>query len=95
MTEFDRSLAVVIGINNYKNGIARLKTAVPDAVAIATILRDSYQYQLIHPNCAPGEVIANQHETLQKLKTLLTETLPNQIKPTKRDRFGIKLFCFV
>ena len=91
MTKFDRSLAVVIGINDYKNGIAFLKTAVPDAVAIATILRDTYQYQLIHPNCDPGGVIANKHATLQNLKTLLTETLPNQIKPTKRDRL---LFYF-
>ena len=34
MAEFKRSLAIVIGINEYHNGIARLKTAVPDAIAI-------------------------------------------------------------
>ena len=35
MTEFERSLAIVIGINEYNHGIAHLQTAVPDAVAIA------------------------------------------------------------
>ena len=33
MSEFDRSLAVVIGINEYQNGIDALQTAVPDAIA--------------------------------------------------------------
>ena len=31
MSEFPRSLAVVIGINNYQNGIDTLQTAVADA----------------------------------------------------------------
>ena len=35
MSEFDRNLAIVIGINDYQNGIDKLNTAVPDAVAIA------------------------------------------------------------
>ncbi len=39
MSEFSSSLAVVIGINDYQNGIDRLNTAVPDAVAIAIIAR--------------------------------------------------------
>ena len=85
MTEFSRSLAVVIGINEYQNGIARLKTAVPDAVAIATILRDSYQYQLVHPDFETG-VIVNQYATKDNLTTLLTDILPNKIKPTQSDR---------
>ncbi|ELS00528.1 Caspase domain-containing protein [Xenococcus sp. PCC 7305] len=49
MSEFERSLAVVIGINKYQNGIARLQTAVPDAIAIAEILLRKYQYELINP----------------------------------------------
>jgi hypothetical protein len=72
MTEFARSLAVVIGINEYQNGIARLKTAVTDAVAIATILKDSYQYQLVHPNFETG-VIINQYATGDLLTSLFTD----------------------
>ncbi|MEM9273885.1 MAG: hypothetical protein AAGA80_13095 [Cyanobacteria bacterium P01_F01_bin.143] len=36
MSEFDRSLAIVIGINDYQNGIDPLQTAVPNAIAIAS-----------------------------------------------------------
>jgi uncharacterized caspase-like protein len=85
MSEFERSLAIVIGINDYQNGIARLKTAVPDAGAIATILQESYQYQLIHPNFETG-VIVDLSATSDRLKTLFRETLPKQIKPTGSDR---------
>ena len=84
MAEFKRSLAIVVGINEYHNGIARLKTAVPDAIAIAEILKDSYQYQLVHPHFETG-VIVNQYATGDRLKKLFTDILPNQIKPTKGD----------
>lgn len=88
MSEFARSLAVVIGINKYQNGIAQLKTAVPDAIAIASILQDSYQYQLVHPNYETG-VIINQYATGKHLKSLFTEVLLQQIKPTQSDRLLI------
>ncbi len=88
MSEFARSLAVVIGINEYQNGIARLNTAVPDAVAIASILQDSYQYQLVHPHFKTG-VIVNRYATKELLKSLFTDLLPNKIKPTKSDRLLI------
>jgi len=35
---FDRNLAVVIGIDQYQNGIARLNTAKPDAEKLAELL---------------------------------------------------------
>ena len=83
---FARSIAVVIGINEYQNGIDLLQTAVPDAVEIAKILRDNYQYQFVHfLDCETG-VIENQYATKDNLETLLTDILPNQIKPTKSDR---------
>ena len=85
MTEFARSLAVVIGINAYHNSIASLKTAVPDAMAIASILKDSYQYQLVHPDGKSG-VIVDRYATSDRLKRLFTETLPQKINPTKSDR---------
>ncbi|NEN90224.1 MAG: caspase family protein, partial [Okeania sp. SIO3H1] len=44
-TNFERNIAVVIGINNYQNGINTLKTAVNDAKAIANLLEQKYAYQ--------------------------------------------------
>ena len=88
MTEFSRSLAIVIGINEYHHGIANLKTAVPDAIAIATILQDSYQYQLIHPSFKTG-VIIDRYATQASLKSLFTDLLPHHLKPTKSDRLLI------
>lgn len=85
MTEFKRSLAVVIGINEYHNGVARLKTAVPDSIAIAEILKESYQYQLVHPNFETG-VIVNQYATGDRLKSLFADILPHKIRPTQSDR---------
>ena len=38
MSEFSRSLAVVIGINQYSNGISSLQTALNDAREIGRIL---------------------------------------------------------
>ena len=88
MSEFARSLAVVIGINKYQNGIAQLKTAVPDAMAIAHILKNSYQYQLVHPDYEMG-VIVDRFGTGERLRNLFTEVLPKQIKPTQSDRLLI------
>jgi WD40 repeat protein len=43
---FKLNIAVVIGINDYKNGIPTLGTARQDAEAIAKILKTEYQYQV-------------------------------------------------
>lgn len=47
MSDIKRSLAVVIGINQYENGIPALKTAVNDATELANILKTKYQYQVL------------------------------------------------
>ncbi|MBW4546791.1 MAG: caspase family protein, partial [Symplocastrum torsivum CPER-KK1] len=47
MAEIKRSLAVVIGINQYVNGIPALKTAVNDVRKIAHILETKYQYEVL------------------------------------------------
>ena len=39
MSVFDRNIAIVIGINQYQNGIHPLKTAVPDALPLGHIFR--------------------------------------------------------
>ncbi|KYC43198.1 hypothetical protein WA1_13965 [Scytonema hofmannii PCC 7110] len=85
-TNFERNIAVVIGINDYKNGIHPLLTPVNDASEIAHILETNCQYQ---------EVIRlfDSEATLEKLNTLLSETLPNKIKPTEADAVRL-LFYF-
>lgn len=45
-SEFRRNFAVVIGINDYQNGIPKLGTARQDAEAIAQILQSEYHYQV-------------------------------------------------
>ena len=70
---FDRTIAVVIGINDYQNGINSLKTAVPDAAAIADLLKTKQGYEIF------PEVILNAAATCDRLKTLLKEELPKQV----------------
>ena len=82
---FERNFAVVIGINKYQNEITPLQSAVPDALAIAQILQNIYQYELVHPNFDTGVVI-NEYATKEQLEVLLTEILPHKIKLTNKDR---------
>jgi hypothetical protein len=80
-SNFERNLAVFIGINNYQNGIYKLSTAVHDATALPNILETEYQYQEVIRLFPPhGEA------TVKNLKELLSVTLPNPIKPTEGDR---------
>jgi len=44
--EFQRNLAVIVGINSYSNGIPRLETAVSDAIEIARILKQDHNYDV-------------------------------------------------
>jgi WD40 repeat protein/uncharacterized caspase-like protein len=82
-TNFDRNLAVVIGIDRYENHpqIHRLRTPVNDAKALAELLEKEYEYK-------PENVVRlfDEAATLTGLQTLLNDTLPNQLKPTKGDR---------
>jgi WD40 repeat protein len=72
MAEFKRNLAVVIGINQYINGIPTLKTAVNDAQELAKILQEKHQYQVL--------LLVDEAATMAKLSTLTTafeqQTLP-------------------
>ena len=76
MAKFSHSIAIAIGINNYRNNIAELKTARPDAEELAKLLATDYNYQV--------ELITDntpRKPTLKELKTLLTEWLPQQLQP--------------
>jgi WD40 repeat protein len=81
-TNFDRNLAVVIGIDHYKSdSIHDLSTPVNDARALADLLEKEYGYE-------PENVVRlfDDAATLTGLQTLLDGRLPNQLKPTKSDR---------
>ena len=85
-TNFDRNIAVFIGIKNYQNGIHKLSTPVNDATVLADLLKTEYDYQEVVCLFPPhGEA------TLKNLKDLLFETLPTKIQPTEGDRL---LFYF-
>ena len=76
MSNFDLNLAIAIGINNYRNNIAELKTARPDAKKLANLLGTDYNYQV--------ELITDETErkpSLTELRTLLTRWLPQQLQP--------------
>ncbi|KAF3887670.1 MULTISPECIES: nSTAND1 domain-containing NTPase [Nostocales] len=60
--EFQRNFAVIIGINDYSNGIPPLETAVPDARELARILED-YKYRV--------RLLLNQDASLEGLDKLL------------------------
>ncbi|MGK7940905.1 MAG: caspase family protein [Crocosphaera sp.] len=75
--KFKQNIAVIIGINNYENGIPPLGTAQPDAEAIANILEQDYHYKI--------NSIINNQGTKQHLEKLLNIDLPNLIQtPSSR-----------
>ena len=65
---FTHNLVIAIGINNYCNRIAKLKTAKPDAEKLAGLLSKDYKYQV--------ELVTDETDrkpTLTEIRTLLTE----------------------
>ena len=79
MSEFSRNLAVIIGINEYKNGISPLATAVNDAKKLNEILRLEHGYQVW--------IFLDQVATLENIDRLLKETLPQQVTVDDRLLF--------
>ncbi|MEL6470130.1 MAG: caspase family protein [Cyanobacteria bacterium J06623_4] len=66
--KFAQSLAVVIGINQYSNRIAPLRTAVADAEAVAATLAEHHGYEVLLLTDAQGQ--------LGPLRSLIQEQLP-------------------
>jgi WD40 repeat protein/energy-coupling factor transporter ATP-binding protein EcfA2 len=85
-SEFKLNLAVVIGINDYQNGVPPLGTARKDAEAIADILKTDYQYQ-VHLFTDKTDTQA----TSQNLSTWLGTELPELLKAANPSRL---LFYF-
>ena len=82
MHEFPRSVAVIIGIDEYSHGIRPLRTPVNDARALARLLAQKQGY---HPIC----LLTNRDASRTGLARFFTQELPGQLGA--RDRL---LFYF-
>ncbi|WP_202895862.1 caspase family protein, partial [Iningainema tapete] len=89
MAEIKRSLAVVVGINQYINGVPALKTAVNDATKLAHILETKYQYQvlLLLDTGATYAKLCHLFTTLEKQRFLLADGSTIQLQPDDRILF--------
>jgi len=74
--QFGRSLAVVIGINTYGEGIEHLSSAVPDAQAIAEALRRDHLFETW--------CLFDDEAQLPQLLALLHSRLPSALGPGDR-----------
>ena len=79
MSNFEHSYALVIGINDYSNGISSLKTAVSDATEIARILETEHHYKVTR--------LLDREATLSQLRQVLEIELPKQIQAGDRFLF--------
>ena len=83
MAEFDRNLAVIIGINDYQEqlGIKKLKAARPDAEKLDKILyKQGYEVDLL----------VDEQATFDGITNFLTITLPEKIKTDGRVRLWLE-----
>jgi WD40 repeat protein len=80
--KFDHKLAVIIGIDDYSNGISPLGTPSTDARRLAEILRDQHEYnqvwKFIDPICSDENY--RPTATRDKLTDFLEKTLPSEIR---------------
>ena len=76
MNGFQRSFAVVVGIDQYQNGTPPLRNAVNDARAVSEVLELAHGYQVT--------LCLDQEATLSRLNTLFQETLPDEVEPNDR-----------
>lgn len=81
--DFNLDLAIVIGVNEYQNGIPALETATPDAEAIAAILENDYKYQV--------HLLTDRQATAQNLRHWLNIELATILATTQPGRL---LFYF-
>lgn len=74
--EFTNSLAVIIGINHYQNGISPLQTAVEDACELSYLLKEKHGYTVM--------LHLDEAATLNQLNQLFLTQLPKTIQPDDR-----------
>ena len=73
---FDRSIALVIGIDRYGNGIPALRTAVNDGRRLADLLETEHAYEAIR--------LFDEDASLARLTAVLTRELPSRLSPDTR-----------
>ena len=76
---FKRNIAIIIGIDNYQNGISTLKTAVNDAQKISHILQTQHGYKVWG--------LLDKKASLEACWRLLEEFLPTKIQESDRVLF--------
>jgi hypothetical protein len=76
---FRKSIAVVIGINQYTSGIAALRTAVNDATRLGDVLRTLHGYEVI--------ALQDSAATRARISTLLETDLPAMVGDDDRVLF--------
>lgn len=76
---FANSIAVVVGIDRYRNGIPELRTAANDARRVGAILRESHGYDVIE--------LLDDEASQERLTTLLTRELPGKVGTDDRVFF--------
>ena len=75
-SRFRRSVAIIIGIDKYENGIPPLKTATNDARRLATTLKDLHNFEV--------QLFLDEDASEQRLSKLLIEQLPNELSAEDR-----------
>ena len=89
MFEIKRSLAIIIGINDYEH-IPRLKTAKSDAIGLASVLKDIYGYKVL--------LLLDRRATKEKLSELVAnlkqKTISFDNKPIQVNECDRILFYF-
>ncbi len=78
-TKFQRNIAIVVGINNYQDGIPSLKTPVNDAQTLAKILATQHGYET--------HLLLNQEAERNNLISRLEQELPKKIGANDRLLF--------
>jgi energy-coupling factor transporter ATP-binding protein EcfA2 len=80
MPKFSRSLAVVIGIDQYRNGINQLQTATNDAREIARLLEKEHKYDRVW-------LLLDEKASLQGLQQILDQLLAEHVRENDRLLF--------
>ncbi|BBD68031.1 WD-40 repeat protein [Nostoc commune NIES-4072] len=89
--KFNRNFAIIIGINDYINGIRELETAVPDAHKLAQIIQKQHQnlkQQYQAQNKYEVQLLLNKRVTFSKLKQLIEDFKQGQI-PFDNEKVAI------
>ena len=79
MKDFNRSFGILLGINEYQNGVPKLSTAAADAETLNQILKDKHGYECL--------LRVDEEVTLAGLKKLLEEDLPQIVTMDDRVLF--------